>query len=230
MVRIIRDLQLGKDGFFTRKLNNCLIKSQYKFTRSHVIRPSEIGGCTRKIVSSILGIGSDELVTPQQQRIFDNGNYVHKRYLKSYIPRIGCVAKVKDIDGKIKEFIDFPIENKEYWLKGKPDAIIFNDENGLPYIFELKSIKQELFIGLQQPDPSYIAQVHIYMFLTNIPRAIVFYENKNTQDIKEFEILKDQNLLDSLLLKIKLIQKYVLEYSETNQLPECTCEYASCKI
>jgi len=223
VVRIIRDNKIGRDGFFTRQINTYLqTKSNFDYPRDRIIRPSEITECTRAIVCKLLGFSVREVITPRQQRIFDNGNYVHKRYLKSYIPHMGWAAKVEVDDNgktKIKDFIEVTAYNEELWLKGTPDAVIINKEDGLPYIFELKSIKQELFFALEQPDWGYMAQVHLYMLLTGIPRAIVFYENKNDQDIKEFLVLQDPHIMELLLNKIKEIQTYVLNYEETKLLP-----------
>ena len=90
---------------------------------------------------------------------------------------------------------------------------------GLLHIFELKSIKQELFYELTEPSEEYLDQVHVYMYMTSIPRAIVFYENKNNQEIKEFAIELDQKRLDEVLTKIITIQAFVTEYDKSGLLP-----------
>ena len=230
-IKIYQDESIGEDGFFTRKLNTHLAKTKYRPPRGQVIRPADIGSCPKGIVCDILGFTNTQVFTPQQQRIFDNGNFVHKRYLEYYMSKLGCVAHIldeHDTKVRIKDFIECGLENKEYWLRGKPDAVIINEEDGLPYIFELKSVKQENFNELIQPDASYTAQVYLYMFLTGIPRAIVFYENKNTQATKEFLILKDETKLETYLQKIRMIQKFVLEYPETKKLPACECNGYQC--
>jgi len=234
LIRITRDSMAGKDGFFTRHLNEYLLqKSGFEMPRDRIIRPSEITECTRSIVLKLLGYGTPETITPRQQRIFDMGNYVHKRYLTSYIPHMGCAARVCITlpSGKVKtqDFIETTLQNKELWLKGTPDAVVISREDGLPYIFELKSIKQELFLKLEQPDWSYTAQVHCYMMLTGIPRSIVYYENKNDEDTKEFVILEDKYIHDTLITKIKEIQNYVLNYSTTQALPPlCNDKWCRC--
>jgi hypothetical protein len=244
-IKIIKDTRVGTDGFFTRILTEYLPKRSFSYpSTERTIHPSSITECTRRIVWDLLRLPRVGTIIPRIQRIFDNGNYVHKRYLNSYIPNIGCAAKFYEHkNGKLvcKDFIEKSLKNSEYWLKGTPDAVIINFEDGLPYIFELKSIRQELFMTMQQPDWGYMAQVHLYMFLTGIPRAIVFYESKNDQDVKEFLVLQDQSILDQLLQKIKLIQDYVqkfdqshlqnsLAYAIQNNLPECECtkKYESC--
>jgi hypothetical protein len=221
-----------KKGWFAQDLDAYLktkssAVSNYK--RKHTIRPSEISGCTRKIVRMLLNQIQQKPVEPKQQRIFDNGNSVHRRYLKSYLPAIGNVAIVEiEENGALvqKPFIEVSIEDPELWLKGAPDAVVINKRDDLPYIFELKSIKQESFEILEAPSEEYLDQVHLYMYMTKIPRAIVFYENKNNQDIIDFYIELDQARLDGLLEKAKSIKEYVLNYETTKALPpRCRSKY-----
>ncbi len=224
-----------KKGFMEEELDSYLtLKGNSKKTRKWVIRPSELGQCTRKIVMLILGLIEDT-ITPQQQRIFDNGNDVHRRYLKSYLPKIGCKpVKIKVTKNGVSEKVDFSevlIENKDYWIRGAPDAVILNPHDGLKYVFELKSIKQENFAVLEGPHEDHIDQVTIYMFLTDTKKALVLYENKNTQSIKEFVVDFDPKRLDTILKKIRTIQGYVTNYQETQALPDkCGVNYCiACK-
>jgi len=232
-IRLIKKSNSIKTGWFGEQLDEFLTTTRFQYPRDRIIRPSEITDCIRKQVMSILQFPCEDYITAKQQRIFDMGNFVHKRYLRYYIPRLGCALKIDIFQrGKwsTKDFIEISIRSPEYWLKGSPDAVIINRKDGLPYIFELKSIKQELFNTLIEPDENYKAQVHMYMFMTKIHRAIVYYENKNNQERKEFEITFDQELIDQLLQKIRSIQKYVLEFNVTKQLPKCECgRYNDCK-
>lgn len=229
MIKIIKRFPKAEKGWFAEELDGYLkarALAQAKYPRKRTIRPSEIGQCIRKIVCLILNKVTYIPVEPKQQRTFDMGNAVHTRYLTQYIPAIGCAMT---IDGQVQ--IEQKLENKELWLRGAPDAIVINKKDGLPYIFELKSIKQELFTELTAPSEDYLDQVHLYMFMTNIPRAIVFYENKNNQDILEFGIAFDQVRMNNILEKIKSIQDYVINYDTTGKLPvKCHSKYCEgCK-
>lgn len=222
-------------GFIETELDAYLQqKGNYKKQRKWVIRPSELGQCTRKIVMLILGLVT-ETVTPQLQRIFDNGNDVHKRYLKSYLPKLGCKpVKVEVTKNGVTERVDFSevlIQNKDYWIRGAPDAVILNPKDGYKYVFELKSIKQENFYDLEAPQEDHIDQVTLYMFLTDLTRAIVLYENKNTQSIKEFTVTLDPERLNQILQKIRMIQSFVINYEATKALPaKCGAGYCiACK-
>lgn len=213
-------------GYVTEILNDFLIKkSSQHYPRTRVIRPSSIADCTRKIVCDILGFLPPEPIEPRRQRIFDNGDSVHTRYLKYYLPRMGIAAKILAADRKgkqkVKDFIEVSLKEDDYWIKCRPDAVIINrKDNNRYYVLEVKSMRSDLFDALEYPDANYIQQVHLYMFVTKVPRAIILYENKDTQDIKEFVIEQDDALLEKILAKIRSIQKYVVDYINNKKLPE----------
>jgi hypothetical protein len=229
IIKIIKRPPKIDKGWFSEELDSYLYSksaASANYPRKRTIRPSEIGQCTRKIVLIILNKVKYEPVEPKQQRTFDMGNAVHKRYLTSYIPAIGCAVM---IDGK--PFIEHMIEDKTLWLRGAPDAVIINKQDGLMYIFELKSIKQELFNELMTPSEEYLDQIHLYMHMTKISRAIVFYENKNNQDTLEFHINLDVKRLENVLNKVRTIQDYVINFATTGKLPpKCKSKYCEgCK-
>jgi len=238
IIKLTRKSTAGKGGFFTRALDKFLDhKARGSIRkRKRTIRPSEIGYCLRNIVMSILNLLPEDVVEPRIQRIFDNGNSVHTRYLRGYLKFLDCRPLDVEVekDGKMEwvECVEQRFEDKELWLKGSPDAIIHNPEDGLDYIFELKSIKQEQFNKLNGPLIEHIYQAYVYMHMTGIPRALILYENKNTQEIKEFIVTRDEKLMIEVLNKIKSVIKYVTEYETTRALPpKCHDRYCgACKL
>ncbi len=221
-----------KGGYLTGLLENYLIrKSGHSYPRSRVIRPSSIRDCPRKIVCDILGFLPPEEITPRKQRIFDNGDSVHTRYLKYYLPRLGIAAKILATDRKgkpkVKDFIEISLKDDDYWIKCRPDAVIINrNDDNKYYVLEIKSIRSDLFDAMEYPSEAYLQQIHLYMHVTKVPRAIVFYENKDNQDTKEFVIHQDDKLLEQLLAKIRQIQKYVVDYINDKKLPaKCDKHY-----
>ena len=199
-------------GFFSRTLDNYLVSTQAPYPNIRVIRPSQIHLCQRWIVGDILGRIPFELKSAVQQRILQNGTYVHKRFLNSYLPKMGIVSYILDIKkGEVKPFIEVSLKDENLWLKGSPDALIINPNDGLPYVFELKSIRDGEFKILEDAKWEHILQLHCYFWLTNINQGILFYENKNDQTTKEFVIQKSDILMNKILNKISIIQKAVTE-------------------
>ena len=225
----------GGDGWVTKLLEQHLdntARAHANYRRKKTIRPSEMGECTRKIAYDILNFPADKVPEPKLQRIFGNGHKVHSRYLKDYLPKLGIPCKVwikKRGTWKFVDFIEVMIEDKKLWIRGAPDAIIFNPETGTKYVFELKSMNQESFWRLTDPLIEHVYQVHLYMHLTGLRKSILLYENKNRQDIKEFEVDYDQGVMDYLIQKIKIIQKHVNEYEITHKLPEREYDPDDCK-
>jgi hypothetical protein len=208
-------------GFVTEAIDKLLSLPKQEFPHT-TISPSQISECMRKLVAILVGLTVDDKIEPIYQRIFDNGNYVHKRYLKQYLPKTDIVCRILNVEQETyKDFVEFTLHDPDYWLKGQPDALIFNPNDGLKYVFELKSVKHEVFVNLAGPELSHIMQVHLYMYLTNVPRAVILYECKNDQDIKEYVIEQQPEQLAFLLNRIRKIQAAVETYKTTGQLPLC---------
>jgi hypothetical protein len=212
MIEIIKHEPNQFKGFFSEQLDGYLKSIQAPYPNTKVIRPSQIHMCQRWIVGDILGLVPFEPKSAVQQRVLDNGNYVHKRILQKYLPKMGIVSHILDIKkGEIKQFIEVSLRDDNLWLKGSPDAIILNPNDGLAYVFELKSMRDGEFRILEEGKPEHVMQLHLYFYLTNIPQGILFYENKDNQQTKEFVIRRDEALMSSILNKISLIQKAVAE-------------------
>jgi hypothetical protein len=227
MILILNTGKVSFDGFFTDQLKE-MLEAPREIHHTTVIRPSQILECKRWIVGDLLGFSEAEDLPANTHRVLDNGTYVHKRYLQKYIPKMGCAVKIYDVkERRIKPFIEITLQDFDYWLKGSPDALILNKNDGLPYVFELKSMREFLFRSLIAPEPAHVAQLHLYMFLTNVPRGILFYEAKDSQDTKEFLVNKDDSLLVSLLSRIRDIQALVSQYHQVGKLP--LCEFPSAR-
>jgi len=173
-----------------------------------VIHPSSISTCIREIVLSILGYAVTEKIDGKSARVFDAGKSMHERYQK-YLKELGYAD------------VEVFVRNEDLWLEGMIDAIV--KINGERYIVELKSCNSYVFNSIQVPHRDYVEQVHAYMICTGIDKAIILYENKDTQDIKEFVIEKDQSIIDKIVEKCKEIQSYV----ERKEIPPMTCKTKS---
>jgi hypothetical protein len=216
-------------GFFSETLDGYLKSIQAPYPNTKVIRPSQIHMCQRWIVGDLLGVVPFEPKSAVQQRVLDNGSYVHKRILQKYLPRMGIASHILDIKkGEVKPFIEVSLKDENLWLKGSPDAVILNPSNGLAYVFELKSMRDGEFRILEEGKAEHVMQLHLYFWLTNIPRGILFYENKDSQQTKEFVVERDENIMNALLNKIANIQKAVVEKNlnipcENSMKKSCIC-------
>lgn len=92
-----------------------------------------------------------------------------------------------------------------YNFEGHCDAIV--DLRSSPYasndltdvlVVDFKSMKEELFQELVKAKHEHVIQVHIYMWVLNIHAAVVVYENKNNQAIKEIFVPRDEAVIEKI--------------------------------
>lgn len=101
-------------------------------------------------------------------------------------------------------------------------------------ILELKSISDKGFgyLGTTGKD-EHRRQLHLYMYLTGIRVGMLLYENKNTQEMKEFLVPYDpefaQTVIDQIILVNKCIDEGTIPEKEYDNLSfQCRyCPYNS---
>ncbi len=145
---------------------------------------SEVGDCPRKIFFKITGAPCVAM-EPRMYRVFQQGDQVHMR-LMSVLYSLGLVTAS---EVKIPETELF---------RGRADGILKLD--GENYVLEMKSISPYGFQTLtDMPKPEHMKQIQIYMHYFNISKGIILMENKANQDIKEFIVEKNEQIVQKLI-------------------------------
>jgi CRISPR/Cas system-associated exonuclease Cas4 (RecB family) len=188
--------------------------------------PSSVGKCPRAIVQQMLGYPKKGFGI-QTYLILENGTYCHERLEKMFKDAGLLVAS------------ELPLKNDELLMSGRLDLIVHNIQDhpeddeliclknkgsiiyrGSPndvIIVELKSIKDSGFQRLGgKPKQEHSDQVMLYMHETGIKKGIVFYENKNTQELAEFAV--DYNEADATRILDKI--RYCGACYKNKTLPE----------
>jgi hypothetical protein len=121
--------------------------------------------------------------------------------------------------------------SSKYNFKGNCDGIVvINDEE---YIIDFKTMNTNMFSFLSKPDPKYLTQVMIYMWLAKVKKSIIFYEDKNLQLVKELPVDYDPGLVEVIkknavmlkdMLENKKIPKINKKYSK-DKAPCKWCDY-----
>lgn len=107
------------------------------------------------------------------------------------------------------EYIELGFLDKETLWGGHVDAVIDNKRAGIAAGFEdvncsdderyivvdFKTMNDYEFKKLTEPKPQHITQVQIYLYLAGLKFGKFIYENKNTQETKEFLVPRDDALL-----------------------------------
>ena len=134
-------------------------------------------------------------------RIYEKGEYLHRNIFNIlYRLRIGITTEV-------------PIPSQEI-ISGRADAIIsINNEN---YVLDIKSMNSMIFRNLTAPKEENIYQIQLYLHYFNIKKGILFYIDKDQQNIKEFLVNYDEKLVRFLLKNFENLKKKV----ESNTIPE----------
>ena len=179
---------------------------------------TDSGKCKRAVYFSMKGYPKKEM-EPRVLRIFERGDIIHQRLMSSFlaIPEIKVVASEVDIPSK-----DL--------FHGRADVII-SVENKL-YVVDFKSSNDFKFRKLVEPDLAHKRQIQLYMHYFKIPQGILLYENKNTQDFKEFGVKYDADLCREIINDFETL-KYQIENETPPQKPtdleSWQCEYCDFK-
>lgn len=111
--------------------------------------------------------------------------------------------------------LGFYIESKK--ISGYTDGLLVR--SGSRVVLELKSIKEQNFSALVGPQPDHNEQVQLYIEGFKADYAIVQYESKNSQDIKEYVVDRDEVKIKELLDRADLIWNCL----DTRQIPGRRC-------
>jgi hypothetical protein len=162
--------------------------------------PSSLHKSPRELYEHYLEGDNNQDFDSRILRIFDNGHAVHAR-IQGYLKNIGILKQ-----------IEVPVENAEYEIKGHTDGIL--EVNGVGGVLEIKSMNSNQFYSCYEPKLEHLIQINVYMFCLKLPRGCLFYECKDNQELKEFYVKQDPNILQPILEKIRYVQHSLKEGRE----------------
>lgn len=169
--------------------------------------PSALGNpCDAFLAFTYMGITGKGSTPARLQRIFHNG-HARDRDWKNYLRESGVSLVLKEED----RLIEIP----HLKIRGELDDMVFNPVTKEKFIFEFKTMNAKEWEELREPKGEHVTQVHPYMFAKGILQAIIVYENKNTQELKQFIRRFDGALWHSIELRLLNIMDLV----EKKQLP-----------
>jgi hypothetical protein len=104
---------------------------------------------------------------------------------------------------KALEYDEIPIiSHPDYNFRGSCDAVL--DFRGGPFemktaldviVVDFKSMKNDEFVKLEHAKPEHVVQVNIYMWVLGLKGAVLLYENKDKQLVKEMFVPRDEALI-----------------------------------
>lgn len=171
--------------------------------RSQAFSASGATLCHRRRLFSYLGVPEGTRFSSRTIQIFHNGTFMHLRWQLAGISA-GWLAQPEAF-----------AHHDELRVKGSLDGILDTGQG-----LELKSINSNGFNWIstaEQPKAQHLGQVGTYfVMLPEIEAFSVIYENKDTQDYKEFLITREKGTVTSARIELEVLNEHV----DQRSLPE----------
>jgi hypothetical protein len=186
--------------------------------RSGTWSASSLGGCKRKHIYTFLGTPHERGVAAGTAAIFQHGTWSHLKWQAS-----GYMAGWL---GQTEVSCSLPA----YKGTGTIDGILASNAAG----WELKTINARgyRFVLNDGPKHEHLLQIHFYMLATKLHVWSLIYEEKDTQDYKEFVVTyKDAyaaNVLDELDELNHHVETQTLPIQQPGCITKTTSEYRTC--
>ena len=161
--------------------------------RRGTVSASGLKSCARAQSFTFLGMPKRR-VTAQQHGIFTNGDMVHLRWQMNGLSQ-GWLAEA-----------EVPIGENDLRLSGTRDGVMSNGD-----LLEIKSINANGWSRLQTfgVQEGHVYQVATYGYAADHHRAHVLYENKNTQEYREYIVDITDEVVDDLVKRTETIWGYL---------------------
>lgn len=161
---------------------------------------SEVGKCGRSIFFRFKKAPGRE-IEAERLRLFEYGDYIHQLILRPLISL--RLIRATEIDIPPQEIVS-----------GRADAIISID--GEPYVLDIKSISGKMNLErMIEPKLEDHYQIQLYLHYFGIKKGILLYLNKDTQELKEFSVNYNNELVEKLLAEFEKLKSRI----ESNILP-----------
>lgn len=179
-------------GMLENLINNHNREAYKKQSRPmRKLHPSTIGMCQRKIVFDMLMVPKD-MPGDRLMRIFENGHSLHHRY-EELFREMGILMQ-----DEMKLEFDNISGHTDAWIRVYSIEYLM----GKDYLVELKSAfskSYEWMVKNNKPKTEHRDQLTFYLHLVQkmgipITKGIIFVENKDTQEVWEYELDYDVEL------------------------------------
>lgn len=166
--------------------------------RTKSFSASGAGSCMRARQFQFLGLPQRPYRTSLIQ-VFHNGTYVHLRWQAAGLS-----------EGWLKA-AEVPLDSPEFMLKGTMDGLTYKDQG-----LEIKSINSNGFRNVMAHGPkrAHLYQITSYILAGGPKDWVVLYEDKDTNEYKEFNFTPD----DKLQYAVRHEQELLVEKTQDNYL------------
>lgn len=196
--------------------------------RSGSFSSSAAGSCQRRQIYQYLGISSGGTNGPQLQQIFNDGTWRHLRWQATLL-QAGILESVEDM-------LDWPAMRSKGSMDGRgivPDDHPHAPWRGLEFGFELKGMNTYAFQPARDVKEAHHLQIDRYFLSGGFDLFVVVYEDKNTQEWKEWVVEPDPARMEAQRTELAELNDYADKKEIPPQLAECakhlkTGEFGKC--
>lgn len=167
---------------------------------------SSLGSCARQQQFTFLGMPKLP-ETAQRMAVLVNGKHQHLKWQMAGLT-----------DGFLPK-AEVPISDNIWGLKGTMDGILYEGS-----VFEGKSQNSHGFRDLRQADyakSDHVFQAGTYMLVEDREQAVIFYENKDNCDTKEFVVTRSRDLMNQVIERVEDLLTITEHEELAPMLPSC---------
>ena len=177
--------------------------------RTNHFSASSQGFCERRQVFNHEGV-PPKPTDSDIHMIFHDGHFRHLKW-QALMLYAGLIDEV-----------EVSCELEEFNLKGTIDAMATHPERGKHGVeFKGANDRNYKFVLNEGPMEKHLLQIHAYMIATDYRLWSLIYENKNTQEWKEFVIEFDQQIADEVIDSLKRMNTSVQQKVLPPVLSKC---------
>lgn len=158
--------------------------------------PSDLGGCERAAAFRFLGVEARRRLDPDLELIFDDGNWRHLKWQAIFhdMEKVLGRSRFRVIHTEARVIFE------DLYLDGSLDNVLYMkpvpDQPGNRWVLDIKGIRDAGFqqiVKRDEPIAKHVKQVVAYGRSIEVPRSLLWYENKDNQQTKAFVILDDED-------------------------------------
>lgn len=190
--------------------------------RRRAFSASGLDRCMRQQTFEMLGFPRDEVPDARLSNIFYDGNWRHLRWQALFL-EMGIIPRGRVEDGKVildescDHLLEVGVQLPGHMVRGTLDAIaVLNDEL---WLLDIKGANPRTFSDVKAgngPYRGYRLQLHAYMRATGVAQALLWYEDKASQDYQEVRLSLD-DAADAALFDARTAA--LRHYWERQELP-----------
>lgn len=151
------------------------------------VHASEISGCKKKIVYSLLAMPRKDSISKNWRQRFQVGHAIHGMLQRDFHRMARKSGGLLAFEDEVKISPKLQKVAEEWFINSSCDGVFtFFDEPGgqaiLRMALEIKTEAPEGYDKLRAPKPEHVEQAHIYMKALDVPLTWFLYMNKGNQN------------------------------------------------